>query len=41
MYSTQNEMPDQPLSDFVQAAAQKYGIPGVAAGVWADGRERY
>src|SRR5512143_4018647 len=41
MYHNQNEMPDKPLSDFVQATAQKYGIPGVAVGVWADGREHY
>jgi CubicO group peptidase (beta-lactamase class C family) len=32
---------DEPLSDFVKAAAQKYGIPGAAVGVWTDGRERY
>ncbi len=31
----------QELTDFVQATAQKYGIPGVAVGVWADGWERY
>ena len=27
------------LSGFVEAAAVKSGIPGVAVGVWADGRE--
>jgi CubicO group peptidase (beta-lactamase class C family) len=27
------------LSDFVEATATKLGIPGVAVGVWADGRE--
>src|SRR5512135_1274996 len=41
MDHNRNEMPDKPLSDFVQATAQKYGIPGVAVGVWADGREVY
>jgi len=29
------------LSDFVQATAAGFGIPGVAAGVWADGQEVY
>ncbi len=29
------------LSDFVEATATRFGIPGVAAGVWADGREIY
>jgi CubicO group peptidase (beta-lactamase class C family) len=28
-----------PLSDFVEATATKLGIPGVAVGLWADGRE--
>ncbi len=32
---------DKPLIDFVQATSQKLGIPGVAVGVWADGREIY
>src|SRR5512138_3147345 len=41
MYHNQNKIPDKPLSDFVQTTAQKYGIPGVASGVWADGREIY
>ncbi len=41
MYHNQNEMPDKPLSDFVQATAQKYGIPGIAVGVWAGSREMY
>ena len=27
------------LSDFVEATATEFGIPGVAVGVWADGRE--
>ena len=29
------------LSDFVAATATKFAIPGVAVGVWADGREVY
>ncbi len=29
------------LSEFVEATAAKFGIPGVAVGVWADGRETY
>jgi CubicO group peptidase (beta-lactamase class C family) len=29
------------LSDFVEATAVELGIPGVAVGVWADGREIY
>ena len=29
------------LFDFVEATATKLGIPGVAVGVWADGREAY
>src|SRR5215472_4521106 len=29
------------LSDFVEAMASKFGIPGVAVGVWADGQETY
>ncbi|MGW5362517.1 serine hydrolase domain-containing protein [Actinopolymorpha pittospori] len=29
------------LSEFVEATATKYGIPGVAVGVWANGREVY
>ncbi len=29
------------LSDFVEATATKFGIPGVAVGVWADGQEVY
>jgi hypothetical protein len=27
------------LTDFVRATATELGVPGVAAGVWADGRE--
>jgi CubicO group peptidase (beta-lactamase class C family) len=41
MKHNQNQAPDQLLADFVAAAAQKYGIPGVAVGVWADGRETF
>jgi CubicO group peptidase (beta-lactamase class C family) len=29
------------LSEFVAATATRFGIPGVAVGVWADGREVY
>jgi CubicO group peptidase (beta-lactamase class C family) len=29
------------LSEFVGATATKFGIPGVAVSVWADGREVY
>lgn len=29
------------LSDFVNSTATQFGIPGVAVGVWADGRETY
>ncbi|MGI5523707.1 serine hydrolase domain-containing protein [Micromonospora sp. CA-259024] len=29
------------LSDFVAATATKFGIPGVAVGVWVEGREVY
>ncbi len=29
------------LADYVEAVAAEFGIPGVAAGVWADGRENY
>jgi CubicO group peptidase (beta-lactamase class C family) len=41
MYHNQNELPGKPLADFIEAIAHKYGIPGVAVGVWADGRENY
>jgi CubicO group peptidase (beta-lactamase class C family) len=34
-------MPQDTLSDFVEATATRFGIPGVAVGVWADGREVY
>jgi CubicO group peptidase (beta-lactamase class C family) len=29
------------LSEFVEATAAKFGVPGVAVGVWVDGREVY
>jgi CubicO group peptidase (beta-lactamase class C family) len=34
-------MSQDTLSEFVGAAAEKFGIPGVAAGVWVDGQEIY
>ena len=34
-------MSPEALAGFVEAAAAKSGIPGVAVGVWADGREVY
>ncbi len=34
-------MSQETLSDFVEATATKFGIPGVAVGVWADGQEVY
>ncbi len=34
-------MSHEELSGFVEAAAARSGIPGVAVGVWADGREVY
>src|SRR4030095_13631581 len=34
-------MSPDPLSEFVQETATTLGIPGVAVGVWADGREVY
>jgi CubicO group peptidase (beta-lactamase class C family) len=34
-------MAHETLSDFVEATAKEFGIPGVAVGVWADGREVY
>src|ERR1039457_691915 len=36
-----NGMSHEALSGFVEAEAAKSGIPGVAVGVWADGREVY
>jgi CubicO group peptidase (beta-lactamase class C family) len=32
-------MSQDTLPDFVEATAAEFGIPGVAVGVWADGRE--
>ena len=32
-------MSQETLSDFAASAAEQFGVPGVAAGVWADGRE--
>ncbi|MGI5143242.1 MULTISPECIES: serine hydrolase domain-containing protein [unclassified Streptomyces] len=34
-------MSQEKLSEFVEATAKRLGIPGVAVGVWADGREIY
>ena len=34
-------MSQEKLSEFVEATATEFGIPGVAVGVWADGREVY
>jgi len=34
-------MPQSKLSDFVEATAKQFKIPGVAVGVWADGKEAY
>ena len=34
-------MSQETLSDFAASAAEQSGVPGVAAGVWADGREIY
>jgi CubicO group peptidase (beta-lactamase class C family) len=36
-----NKMSHNILSEFVEATATKFGIPGVAVGVWADGQESY
>lgn len=32
-------MPSHTLADFVEVTASKLNIPGVAVGLWADGRE--
>jgi CubicO group peptidase (beta-lactamase class C family) len=37
----ENGMSHDTLSDFVGATAMRFGIPGVAVGVWANGREIY
>ena len=34
-------MSQETLSGFAASAAEQFGVPGVAAGVWADGREVY
>jgi CubicO group peptidase (beta-lactamase class C family) len=34
-------MAQDTLSDFVAATAAQFRLPGVAVGVWADGREMY
>jgi CubicO group peptidase (beta-lactamase class C family) len=34
-------MPHDPLPEFVEATATRFGIPGVAVGVWSDGREAF
>lgn len=34
-------MPQETLSEFVEATATKFGIPGVAVGVWAGDQEVY
>jgi CubicO group peptidase (beta-lactamase class C family) len=34
-------MAQETLSEFVEATATEFAIPGVAVGVWADGRETY
>jgi CubicO group peptidase (beta-lactamase class C family) len=36
-----NGMSRDTLSEFVEATAAAFGIPGVAVGVWAEGREVY
>ncbi|MEU8510876.1 hypothetical protein AB0C76_04695 [Kitasatospora sp. NPDC048722] len=33
--------PDSATAGFVEAAATRFGIPGVAVGVWANGRETF
>jgi CubicO group peptidase (beta-lactamase class C family) len=34
-------MSQDKLAEFVEATAKEFGIPGMAVGVWADGREIY
>lgn len=41
MSNNKNVMSHNTLSDFVEATAIKFGIPGVAVGVWADSQEIY
>jgi CubicO group peptidase (beta-lactamase class C family) len=40
-YSQTNPIAYVKLFDFVTETAKKFGIPGVAVGVWADGQEVY
>src|SRR5688572_10597590 len=40
-YSQTTSTTQVKLSDFVTKTATEFGIPGVAVGVWADGREIY
>src|SRR5438477_168062 len=35
------EMSHIPFTDFVEITSRKFNIPGVAVGVWADGKEIY
>jgi len=34
-------MPQSKLSDFAEATAKQFNIPGVAVGVWASGKDTY
>lgn len=36
-----NRMSNETLTDFVQATAKKFDIPGVSVGVWMNGQEMY
>jgi CubicO group peptidase (beta-lactamase class C family) len=36
-----NAMSQDTLAEFVEAAATRFGLPGVAAGVWVNGQEIY
>jgi CubicO group peptidase (beta-lactamase class C family) len=36
----EKEMSQIKLSDFVEATAKQFEIPGVAVGVWVDGQDR-
>src|SRR5512142_3154864 len=37
----ENRMSQDTLADFVRATATKFGIPGVAVGIWTNGQEMY
>ncbi len=37
----EKEMSHIPLPDFVEITSRKFNIPGVAVGVWVDGKEAY